>query len=75
MGTGFWVRRFLWVYAMAFVVIGASQYLLRGRTLADAATQAAIWSAIATTLFVATRLYHSRRGRHCALCRDTPGLQ
>lgn len=73
MGIAFWIRRFAWVYAMAFVVIGASQWLLRGRTPADAATQAAIWALVATTLFVATRLHHSSRGRHCVLCRDTPG--
>jgi hypothetical protein len=75
MGTAFWLRRFAWVFAIAFVVIAASQFLLRGRTLGDAALQGAIWAAIAATLFTATRLFKSRRGEACALCGDTPGLQ
>ena len=75
MGTGFWLRRFTTVFALAFLVIGASQWLLRGRTPADAALQGVIWAAIAATLFTATRIYKSRRGEACALCRDTPGLQ
>ena len=75
MGTVFWLRRFTTVFALAFLVISASQWLLRGRTPADAALQGVIWAAIAATLFTATRIYKSRRGEHCALCRDTPELQ
>jgi hypothetical protein len=74
LGTAFWIRRFLGVFALAFAIITASQCLLRGRTLADAALQGAVWAAIAAGLFTATRLYKSRRGEHCALCRDTPGM-
>lgn len=75
MGTAFWLRRFTTVFALAFVVIAASQWLLRGRTPADAALQGAIWAAIAASVFTATRIYKSRRGEPCALCNDTPGLQ
>jgi hypothetical protein len=75
MGTAFWLRRFAWIYTIAFAVIGASQYLLRGRTPADAATQAAIWGGIAAVVFTAGRIRQSRRGEHCALCRDTPEMQ
>ena len=75
MGTAFWLRRFAWIYAIAFFVIGASQYLLRGRTPADAAMQAAIWGGTAAIVFTVARFHQSRRGAHCALCRDTPELQ
>jgi hypothetical protein len=74
MGTAFWIRRFLGVFALAFAIITASQFLLRGRTPADAALQGLIWAAIAAGIFTATRLYHSRRGVACALCRDTPEM-
>ena len=72
MGTAFWIRRFLWVFTLAFLIIGTSQFLLRGRTLEDAALQGLIWAAIAASIFTATRLYRSRQGQHCALCQDTP---
>ena len=75
MGTAFWLRRFAAVFILAFGVIATSQWLLRGRTPADAALQGAIWAAIAASLFIATRIYKSRRGEACALCNDTPGLQ
>jgi hypothetical protein len=75
MGTAFWIRRFLSVFALAFLVIAASQLLLRGRSPGDAALQGLIWAGIAASLFTATRLYRSRRGEACALCRDTPELR
>jgi hypothetical protein len=72
MGTAFWIRRFLWVFALAFLVIGASQFVLRGRAPADAALHGLVWAVIAAVVFTATRLYHARQGRACALCKDTP---
>jgi hypothetical protein len=74
LGTVFWIRRFLSVFALAFAIITASQFLLRGRTPADAALQGLVWAGIAASLFTATRLYRSRKGQHCALCRDTPEM-
>jgi hypothetical protein len=74
LGTVFWIRRFLWVFTLAFAIITASQFLLRGRTPGDAALQGLIWAGIAASVFTATRLYRSRKGQHCALCRDTPEM-
>lgn len=73
MGTAFWIKRFLVVLAGAFVLICAAQ-LLRGHELSYSATQAGIWSTIAATIFIVTRLVRARRGQHCELCRDTPQM-
>ena len=73
MGMAFWIRRFIVIFAMAFVVIGAGQ-LLRNHTASHSATQALIWAAVSTSIFIASRIHQSRKRRHCALCRDTPGM-
>jgi hypothetical protein len=67
----FWIRRFLLVFFGAFVVLATAGFV-RGRPWETVLADSGLWGAIAATLFVATRLYHSRKGRHCALCRDTP---
>lgn len=67
----FWIRRFLFVFAGAFAVLVAAG-LVRGRPWPVILADSALWAALAAGLFVATRLYHSRRGRHCELCRDMP---
>lgn len=74
MGTGFWIKRFLVVLAGAFAVICAAQ-LLKGHDLAYSATQGVIWSAISATVFTVARFFQARRGRHCAICKDTPEMQ
>jgi hypothetical protein len=74
MGTSFWIRRFLVVLAGAFAVIFAAQ-LLKGHAPAAAATMAAGWALLAASVFTASRIHQSRRGQHCALCRDTPEMQ
>lgn len=74
MGTAFWIRRFLTVLAGAFVIIGAAQ-MLRGHTVASAATQGALWGAISATVFTVARYFQSRQGQHCAICNDTPEMQ
>jgi hypothetical protein len=74
LGTAFWIRRFLAVFALAFAIITASQFLLRDRAIEDAALQGLVWAGIAACIFTATRLYRSRRGEACALCRDTPEM-
>lgn len=74
MGIAFWIRRFLVVFAGAFVAIAAMQ-LLKGRTAVHAATEGLIWATVSAAVFVAARMLQSRRGRHCALCRDTPEMR
>lgn len=73
MGRAFWIRRFLTVFAGAFVVIAAAE-LLKGRVIEDAASHALLWAAAAATVFTASRLYQSRRGQYCAICKDTPEM-
>lgn len=73
MGSAFWVRRYLVVFAIAFTVIGAS-HLARGRSVDHAIGEALLWALISATVFTAGRLVQSRRGQHCSVCRDTPEL-
>jgi hypothetical protein len=49
--------------------------MLKGHDLAYSATQGAIWGAIAAVVFTAARIYQSRKGQHCAICKDTPEMQ
>jgi hypothetical protein len=74
MSFNFWVRRFLTVLAGAFAVICIAQ-LLKGHNLAYSATQGFVWALIAATIFTGSRIYQSRQGQHCALCKDTPEMQ
>lgn len=71
MGTAFWIRRFCQVLGGAFVVIAGS-HLLRGRGLHYALSEGAVWAIVSACVFTGARLYHSRRGQTCAICRDTP---
>lgn len=71
MGRAFWIRRFFVVLAAAFVLIAAS-HLVRGRGLEHALTEGGIWAIVTAVVFTGGRLYQSRRGQHCAVCRDTP---
>jgi len=74
MGFSFWLRRFVTVLSGAFAVICIAQ-LLKGHDLAYSANQGLIWSLIAATIFTGSRIYQSRQGQHCALCKDTPEIQ
>jgi len=74
MGAVFWIRRFIVVFAGAFLVIAGVQ-LLKGHTLAYSGTQGAIWAIVSATVFIAARINQSRRGQHCAICRDTPEMR
>ena len=71
MGTAFWIRRFLLVFAGAFVLIAAS-HLVRGRGVEHALVESALWAALSAAVFTGARIVQSRRGQHCAVCRDTP---
>lgn len=73
MGMAFWIRRFVLVYLVALVAIGAAQWL-RGRSIEVAMEHALVWAAISSVVFVSARLYQARRGQHCALCGDTPEM-
>ena len=74
MGTAFWVRRFLLVFAIASCVIAGTQ-LLKGHDLNYSLTQGLLWAAITASVFTVARIYQSRKGVHCAICRDTPEMQ
>lgn len=74
MGAAFWIRRFILVWTAAFVLIAGAQ-ALKGHDLAYALTQGLLWATISAGIFVGARLYQARRGRHCAICRDTPEMQ
>lgn len=71
MGARFWVRRFVLVFAGAFVLIIAAN-LLRGRPAVTAAVQAGIWAAASAGVFTVSRYFQARRGQRCTICRDTP---
>lgn len=74
MGSAFWVRRFLLVFGIAFAAIAAA-HLLRGHELVYSLKESVLWAMISTNIFITSRIYQSRRGVHCALCKDTPEMQ
>lgn len=71
MGVLFWLRRFLLIFCIAFTVI-VSAHLLRGHELMYSLSESLLWAMISANIFVFTRIYHSRKGRYCALCNDIP---
>lgn len=71
MGRAFWIKRFFAVLLLAFAILMAVE-LLKGHRPVAAMTFSLAWSLIAATIFTGARIYQSRRGRHCALCGDTP---
>jgi hypothetical protein len=74
MGPDFWMKRFFTVLAGAFVIILIAQ-MLKGHALSYSAVHSAIWAPITALIFTAARLYQSRKGQHCAICKDTPEMQ
>jgi multisubunit Na+/H+ antiporter MnhF subunit len=70
----FWIKRFFTVLVGAFVVICAAR-LIRGHGLETAILDGALWAAITATVFTVARYFQSRRGQHCAICRDTPEMR
>ncbi|MDL2354735.1 MAG: hypothetical protein QFF03_05725 [Pseudomonadota bacterium] len=66
----FWVKRYLWVCGMVFMILMAAA-LLRGRTLDAALTDSFIWALISASVFTGYRYYQARKGVACALCKDT----
>jgi hypothetical protein len=74
MGIRFWIKRFFTVLVGAFVVICAGQ-MLKGHDFRYSAAQGVMWGVITATVFTIGRLLQSRRGQHCAICKDTPEMQ
>jgi predicted lipid-binding transport protein (Tim44 family) len=74
MPLSFWIKRFVTVFLGTFVILLVVG-MLKGRAFAAAASESALWAGIAATIFIATRVYRSRRGQHCELCRDTPQMR
>ncbi len=72
MSTSFWIRRFFTVFAGAFLVIAMAQFL-RHHTISYLETL--FWATLSATIFTVGRIYQSRRGQHCAICKDTPEMQ
>ena len=71
MGIAFWIRRFVLIFCLVFAVL-ACVHLLRGHELLFTLKESLLWGIITANIFVASRIYDSRRGRLCALCNDTP---
>jgi hypothetical protein len=73
MKTSFWIKRFFVVLIGAFSVLLVVN-LLKKSSLDSAIAESAIWAGATAAVFVTARIYQSRRGQHCAVCRDTPEL-
>ena len=71
MGTKFWVLRATKVFTLVAILLFMVE-ILKGHKPSSALAFALLWSFIVTAIFIATRLYHSSKGRHCSLCNDTP---
>ncbi len=74
MGLSFWIRRYLTVLVIAFAILTTIHWL-KGNNVQVSLEFGLLWSLITTTVFTAARIYHSRRGQHCAICKDTPEMQ
>ena len=71
MGFVFWLRRFVLIFTLVFTVL-ICVHLLRGHELIFTLKESLLWGIISANIFVVSRIYDSRRGRHCVLCKDTP---
>lgn len=71
MGIALWIRRFLWVFCLAFGAL-LCVHLVRGHELNYALSDSFLWGIISANIFIFSRIYPSRQGQQCALCNDTP---
>ena len=69
MGLTFWLRRFLLLFCLAFIVIVCA-HVLRGHELMVSLAESLLWAVISANIFMFTRIYHSRKGGYCALFND-----
>lgn len=71
MGFKFWFVRALKVFfgvaALLFIV-----ELLKQHSIQESLIFALTWSFITTAIFIGSRLYQSRKGIECGLCKDIP---
>ena len=74
MPPSFWIKRYVIVFLGVFVVLFALG-LLKERGLAVATRDSVLWAGITATIFIVTRIYRSRKGQACELCRDTPEMR
>lgn len=70
MGYKFWIIRALKVFTGVLIVLFIVQ-LLKQHSIEDSIFFAVIWSFLATSVFISTRIYKSRKGAECVLCNDT----
>lgn len=71
MPFSFWIKRYLFIFALVATVL-LCVYLVRGKPVATAVTEALLWAAISAAVVIATRLVRLRRGERCAMCNDSP---
>ena len=62
MGMSFFVRRFLWAFVIATVVIGLAQYL-KGHPMDYAVREALIWGLISALVYISVLAYKLRHLR------------
>ena len=66
----FWVRRFLWMTGIVFMVLMAAS-LLRGRAMETALSESFVWALVSAAIFTGWRYYQARKGVACVLRKDT----
>jgi hypothetical protein len=66
----FWVKRYLWVTGIIFMLLMAVA-LLRGRAIEDALSASFAWALVSAGIHTGWRYYQARKGIACALCKDT----
>ena len=69
----FWIKRFFVVFIGAFLIL-LIVGLLKGRSLEKVTAESAVWACVTAAVFVTARIYQSRKGQHCELCRDSPEM-
>jgi hypothetical protein len=69
----FWMKRFLWVFCIAFTLIFCT-HLLRDHALKNSLSESLVWAMISANIFISSRIYQSRKGIHCTLCPENPKI-
>lgn len=65
----FWVGRFGMAAALCFAVL-AVVYLLRGRPMQQALTEALMWACVTAAVYTGVLYRKLKAAQHCGLCRD-----